>query len=182
MSFALIFCVLSPSISPVLAAPFWKRWAETSAVSVPEVRRTQLVSILVEADLLEDNELSTKIERYSVDVQQAIKGQAILVPVPKEASPLDLWNGNAQLYFSGYNNDHKSQLIGTVLIGDVPLPIVNKEGRLHATPFPYTDFEEPSYLWDTKEERFVWQSGGDEQPEIWHGVLRSDRKKKAGHN
>jgi hypothetical protein len=163
----------------VFAAPFWERWTEKSEVSVPEVQRTQLVSILVEEDLLEDNELSTKIARYGVDVQQAIVGQVILVPVPSDASPLDLWNGNAQLYFSGYNNDHKSQLIGTILIGDVPLPVVNKEGVFHATPFPFTDFENPSYLWNTTEERFVWQSGGDEQPEIWHGIIRSDEETKA---
>lgn len=180
MSFVLIFCVLSPSISPVLAVPFWKQWTQSEEITVPEARRTQIVSILVAEDLLEDNELSTKIERYGVDVQQAIVGQVILVPVAKDASPLDLWNGNAQLYFSGHNNDHKSQLIGTVIIGDVPLPVVDKEGKLHATPFPYTDFEEPSYFWDTNKDRFVWQSGGDEQPEIWHGVIRSDRTTERG--
>ena len=183
LSFLLIFCVLSPSVSPVLAAPFWENWLEEDVeVSIPEVRRTRLVSILVEEELLEDDALATKIERYAVDVQKAIDGQAILVPISRDTSPLDLWIGNSQLYFSGHENNHRSQLVGTVFIGDVPLPVVDRRGRLHATPWPLTDFDAPSYFWNNERERFVWQGGGDEQAEIWHGVIRSDSSTETGRN
>ncbi len=180
MSLLLIFCITFPSYSSILAAPFWEKWTNPTMTIAPIVRRTKLVSILVEEDLLSDRELSTKIERYAVDVQNKIQGQAILVPIPRDTSPFELWLGNSQLYFSGHENDHLSQLVGTVFIGNIPLPIVNKEGRLHATPWPLTDFEQPSYFWDTKSERFIWKSGGDEQPEIWHGVIRSDATTESG--
>ncbi len=138
----------------------------------PEISREKIVAILVQKELL-DTSLQGKIEQYANDVQNEINSQVIIIPIPKDASPLEIQEGLAQLYFSGYKNDHKSQLVGVVLIGEVPLPIVDKNGGLNPAIFPYVDFEDTVYTWDYAKERFVWR-GGDDEPEIWHGVIRSD--------
>ncbi len=140
----------------------------------PEVKRTPVVSLLVEESLLDNKDLKERIGQYALNVQKKINGQVVQLPVPKDASPLDIFEGNAHLYFSGFNADGKSQLVGTVLIGDIPLPIVEKNGALWPTIFPYTDIERPSYLWNEASQRFIYNPKGDHEPEIWHGHIYSD--------
>jgi len=66
---------------------------------------------------------------------------------------------------------------GVVLIGNLPLPVVEKGGNLWPSVFPYTDFYEPTYEWDLKTERFKYVSGQNMQPEIWHGVIKASSEK-----
>ncbi|MCF7812699.1 hypothetical protein K9M59_03865 [Candidatus Gracilibacteria bacterium] len=148
--------------------------SEKNTEFVPDVQNTRLVSIFVEDRLLEDKELEDKIHRYIRDVQQAVEGKAVLIPLPRDASPLDIAEGNAHLYFSGLEGDGRSQLVGTIFIGDVPIPIVEKNNNLWPTIYPYVDFENSSYQWDIGKNRFIYEGGGDENPEIWHGLIRSD--------
>ncbi len=143
--------------------------------SIPEIKNTRLVALLVEDSLLKNGSLKEKIYQYAEDVQKRIGAQGILVPISKEISPLEIYEGLAQLYFSGEANDGKSQLIGTVLIGDIPLPVVEKDGNFWPTIFPYTDFKNPIYRWDFKKDRFIVAKYGDNEPEIWHGVIRSTK-------
>lgn len=163
------------SFQATVEAAFLDFLTEENQTIVPPAQRTKLVSMLVEERLLDDDDLQPKIERYARDVQAAIDGKVVLIAVPDEnISPLDIFEGNAHLYFSGYNSDGLSQLVGTILIGKVPLPVVEKNGNLWPTIYPYVDLEKTSYLWDKTKKRFVYQGGGDEEPEIWHGVIRSD--------
>ncbi|GEM_PF-2584630 len=172
----LIGVLLMPIFSPPAQAlfGFWE------SSSVPEVQRDRLVSFLVEESLLEDLDLEYKIKKYATNVETAVNGEVIFIPIPKDASPLDIYEGNAHLYFSGVNFDGRSQLVGTILIGDVPLPVVEKEGNLWPTVFPYVDFEDPVYEWDYEKERFVFKGGATHQPEVWHGVLRSPSREDEG--
>lgn len=175
VAFLCLVLIVFPSWS-VSAQGLFQNVSFFSSEKIPEIpasTRTQLVSILVEESLLEDTELVEKIERYARDVQKAINGKTILIPIPKDFSPYEIFEGNSTLYFSGKEGDRLSQLVGTVLVGDVPLPVVDKNGSYHPTVFPYTDFERPNYSWDFEKERFVFVEG-DEDPEIWHGIIRSD--------
>lgn len=174
-----LWSVLSLAFAPSANALFKVFDIFKPESSVPRVARTRLISVLVEDDLLEDTELKNKIERYAIDVQKKIQGKSVLIPIPYGASPLDVYEGNAHLYFSGVESDGRSQLVGTVLIGNVPLPVVDKNGNLWPTIFPYTDFENPTYEWDLEQDRFVFR-GGDHEPEIWHGVIRSDKEEGTG--
>ena len=136
----------------------------------PTIEIEHLVSVLVEEDLLTNSRLGPKIERFASDLQKNLLARSIVIPVPRDASPRDIYEGNAALYFSGEDNDGQSQLIGTVLVGDVPLPIVSKSKNLFPTVFPYTDFLEPSYEWDPEQERFVYVR--ESEAEIWHSLIR----------
>ena len=140
---------------------------------VPKVERTKLIALLVE-DVLLKGELREKIGAYAEDAGKSIGAQSIIIPIPKEAEVLDIWEGLSQFYFSGKDNDGRSQLVGTVLVGNVPLPVVDKNGALWPTIYPYTDFEDPVYIWDLEKERFVYQGSQTFEPEIWHGVIRSE--------
>ncbi len=167
-------CLLNSSFAPSAEALFRVFDIFKPASGVPDVQRTRLVSLLVEQSLLEngrDDTLREKILGYAVDVQTSLDAKAVVIPVPRDASPRDIFEGNAHLFFSGYDSDGRSQLIGTVLVGDVPLPVIEKNGNLWPTIFPYTDFENPVYEWDPEKSRFLFQ-GGDHEPEIWHGVIR----------
>lgn len=142
-----------------------------------QIINTPLVALLVEDGLLEDGELKSQIYQYAEDVQKTLNVQSLLIPVPTDISPLEIYEGLAQFYFSGEKNDGQSQLVGTVLIGNVPLPVVEKNGNLWPSIYPYVDFEHPSYQWNFEKNRFVFFSEGDSEPEIWHGVIKSEKSK-----
>jgi hypothetical protein len=142
---------------------------------VSPVSGVSVVSMLIQEELLENATLKNLIDQYALNVQQKTKAKVVQVPVPQSASALDIFEGNAHIYFSGINNDGRSRLIGTILIGNVPLPIVEKQGSLYPSIFPYTDFKNPSFEWNPKINRFQFV-GGDSEPEIWHGVIRSDSR------
>ena len=178
----IIGCLLFPSfVDPVHAIFGFGHEAVVSSTEdtsegstiIPEVENVKVVSILVEDSLLENEALKQKIQRYAMDVQQRLRVQTVMIAIPYGTSPKEIYEGNAHLYFSGLENDQRSQLIGTVLIGDVPIPVVEKEGRIWNTIFPYTDFEDVIYQWSEDKNRFVFQ-GGDGEPEIWHGLIQSD--------
>jgi len=169
ISLGLIGAMLMPIFTPVSQAFFDFGSGDFSS---PGIERTKLISLLVDEELLADSDLDTKITRYGMDISQKLAAQVVQIPIPHGASPRDIWEGNAHLYFSGLDSDQKSQLIGTVLIGDVPLPVVDKGGNFLPTVFPYTDFVDPAYYWNEEENRF-FRGAGDLVPEIWHGVIRS---------
>ena len=174
----LICSLLTPITAKPVEATLFGLFKDSS--TVPKVERTRIVSLLVEEELmekgfLEDRNLPEKINRYAIDIQTKLDAKVVLITVPREASPLDIHEGNAHLYFSGVEPEGLSQLIGTVLIGDIPLPIVEKNGNFWPTIFPYVDFTDPVYEWDKNKERFVFK-GGNHEPEIWHGWIRADSR------
>ncbi len=171
--FCVFLCVGMCLMPLQISFAFWSWFTQKDQTIRAD--RIPLVSILVEESLLENIKLKNLIDQYALHVQNAVKGQSVLVGVPKDASVKDVFEGNAHLYFSGFENEEKTELIGTVLIGDVPLPIVQKGESLYPSVYPYVDFVSPSFLWNEASNRFVFESGGDEQAEIWHGVIRSDR-------
>ncbi|MCF7830457.1 hypothetical protein K9M41_00455 [Candidatus Gracilibacteria bacterium] len=178
----LICSILTPLTASPVEATLFGLFKDTD--TVPKVERLKIVSLLVEEELLdknflEDRNLPEKIRRYAIDIQNKLNAKVVLVSVPSTASPLDIYEGNAHLYFSGTEPEGLAQLVGTVLVGDIPLPIVEKNGNFWPTIFPYLDFEDPVYQWDPAKERFVFQ-GGNHEPEIWHGWIRADSRINGG--
>ncbi len=163
----LIVVLLLPTFAPVAKADFF------GSQSVPEPMHERLVSVLISEKLVEGGNGKLNIDRFINDVQESAKADVIRVVVPDDADPFEIYEGNAALYYSGLKNDGRSQLIGTILIGEVPLPIVEKDGNLWPSVYPYVDFENKNYDYDFDKKRFVANFSGDNQPEIWHGVIRS---------
>ncbi|PID70788.1 hypothetical protein CSB37_00360 [bacterium DOLZORAL124_38_8] len=164
---ALVSVLCPPVFASVQAFSLFGKPART----MPKTETRNIVSLLVEKELFGFTGVKRKIERYARDVQLATNAQVVLVPVPSTASVKEIQEGNAALYFSGLKQDNTSKLIGTVLIGDVPLPVVWDENRPVVSSWLYSDFEDPDYVWDEATKRFVFV-GGDSQAEVWQGVIR----------
>lgn len=180
-----MFCVFSfkKSLAKILIFLLFFQYLQIPILQAVELSKvsqiinTPLVALLVEDSLLENAELKTKIYQYAEDVQKTLNVQSLLIPVSAEISPLEIYEGLSQFYFSGVENDGRSQLVGTVLIGDVPIPVVEKNENFWPTIYPYTDFENETYQWDFEKNRFVFVKQGDSEPEIWHGVIKSEKSK-----
>lgn len=156
---------------------------------------SDLIMILVEESAFEDNtdysnqltenysevrssDIRSRVERYAQDIQINYKTYAnsddlevSIVPVSKFQSPESIATMLKQSYFQNLNQLQDTSLKGLVLIGDVPLPIVNKNGNLFPSVYPYIDFEEPAYSFDSASSYFLPNQVLDPIPEIWHGII-----------
>ncbi|MFA5948526.1 MAG: hypothetical protein WC806_06220, partial [Candidatus Gracilibacteria bacterium] len=60
-----------------------------------------------------------------------------------------------------------------IFIGDIPLPVVNKEGNRYVSMFPYTDFVDKAYIYNPTTDDFE-RNNTVVFPKIeaWHGVIK----------
>lgn len=144
---------------------FQVRAAETNAP------RVNIVAVLVD-DKIYDS-ISDEIQRYATDyIQKRLSDTKALV------MPLDLSNINTydiyrmmeNIYFDWLENVNSS-LIGLIMIWNIPLPIVNQNGYIFPTVYPYVDFENQKYVWDSESKYFVSNWNINWQAEIWHGLI-----------
>ncbi len=127
-------------------------------------------------DNLKENTLGERIVRYTEDLQSSNEytDVQILLFDKNKQTTADLANALENLYFKG-NGKKKNRLAGVVLVGNVPLPVVNKNGEKFVSMYPYTDFENKTYKYDTKTLNFEYdQNVTFPKPEIWGGVVKAD--------
>lgn len=156
---------------------------------------TSLVAVLVEDGLFEDNQqyngligqyggelssltLRDRVNRFAKDVQMADTfTKSIILRVDPSQTPYDISRALETLYFKGDETESdKSQLEGVITIGDVPLPVVNKNGFKFISMLPYTDFEDKSYIYNIDSRDFEYNTEAlSPKPEVWHGVIKPSR-------
>jgi hypothetical protein len=92
---------------------------------------------------------------------------------PRDVRPEVIAAHQEKLYYEGDGQDGISRLVGTILIGDVPLPIVEKDGLSFPSLYPYVDFDNKRFVYDTREGRYIWWRNAPESSDvdIWHGVI-----------
>lgn len=155
--------------------------------------RYDLVAILVEQSLYEDQKdydgladkvggpissttIKSRIDRYAVDLQNALPGtRAVIIQVDRFEKTENIAAVLEKLYFEGDPKEPTfiAYLKGAVIIGEVPLPVVNKNNNRFISLFPYTDFEQKVYFWNPASQDFeINADNPNPQPEIWHGVIR----------
>lgn len=152
---------------------------------------TSLIAVLVQDSLLEDNNqypgltteyagyldeltLRDRIYRFARDAQLAQPfTRSLILRVSENQTPLEISQALETLYFKGDGqNEKRSQLDGIIIIGDVPLPVVNKNGYRFVSLYPYTDFEEKAYIYNARSNEF--ERNEDvlfPRVETWHGVI-----------
>jgi hypothetical protein len=89
-----------------------------------------IVSILVEEEIFK--KLSEDIDTYARRIQaQLPHTRTVILTYAKDAHPFLIASANERLYFSGLpNHGTKTQkLVGTILVGHVPIPVVHKDDR-----------------------------------------------------
>ncbi len=151
--------------------------------------RYGLVAILVNSEVWEDTtsyqglvsgysasntRIFERIQRYAADVQAAIPWtKTLIITVDEDESTVGIQKLLERLYFEGDPNDTDlTRLSGLVIVGDVPLPVVNKSGHRFISMMPYTDFDDPSYLVNETSQDFERNKVADNlQADIWHGVI-----------
>lgn len=123
---------------------------------------------------LKESTIKGRIDRYAEDLRanNSLTNIKILVFDKEKDTTVSLANALTNIYKNSDANANNS-LKGVVLIGDVPLPVVNKKGNRFVSMFPYTDFIESAYAYDPNLNSFERNEAVTfPKPEIWHGVIR----------
>lgn len=131
---------------------------------------------------LADIELGHRVLRYAEDVRKnnELTDLKIVFFDKKKDTVQDLASALENLYRNG-DGTNKNRLAGVVLVGDIPLPVVNKSGNRYISMFPYTDFSDKAYLYNDKANSFERNASvAFPKPEIWHGVIRAPKDDFAG--
>lgn len=136
----------------------------------------KLVAIFVDQNIY--NSIAEKIERYSVQYIQKYfpRTKALVFPVDTSTiTPKDIQKILSNLYH-GWEKDVPSTLIGTILIGNIPLPTIqtsnNGEIKIQKSILPYTDLEKPTYEYNNERERFLPISTNvDNEQELFHWLI-----------
>ncbi|MBI2464194.1 S-layer homology domain-containing protein [Candidatus Peregrinibacteria bacterium] len=119
--------------------------------------------------------LKSRVDRYARDVQNELDAtKALIIKTSPNESTVNITNALEKLYFEGDGTKNEiNQLSGIVLIGNIPLPVVDKNGNFFPSMFPYTDFVDKAYLYNPTTDHFERNNDfAFGQPEIWHGVIR----------
>ena len=129
---------------------------------------------------LSGKSLMERIQRYAKDLQgiNQVKNpkpftKAVVLTVSKTDSTADIASALERLYREGDGTpNEQNRLKGIVIVGNVPLPVVNKNGNRFVSLFPYTDFDDPYYIYDSASKDFVVNTENQKPgAEIWHGVI-----------
>lgn len=188
------FAILLSEIFPVAAfADTFKKLDSPSAENNVETVY-DLVAIVVDNNLnkdlssyaglknsypakLPENTLGERVLRYAEDIRSSNKltdVRVLLFDKTKETIQ-DLANTLETFYAKG-DGTHKNRLVGVVLVGDIPLPVVNDNGKKSISVFPYTDFEDKTYIYNPETKTYDKNSGSlFPKPEIWHGIMRAPK-------
>ena len=203
-AFLLLLMVLELVNAPIVAAfslyPSVKSVFGTPALAT-EKKRVGIVAILVEDGLMADlgpytgiknlypNSLKVatlpdRVKRYALDVQKSQPfTKAIIVRVKKDEPTESIAGALEKLYLEGDGTAGEiNKLTGIVIVGDVPLPVVNKGGNRFPSVFPYTDFEDKTYLYDSVTKDFIPNPDvGAAKADIWHGLITPPVKGQEGN-
>ncbi len=124
--------------------------------------------------LSSDNTLAERVDRYAYDVQSTLgMTKSVIIQVQPGDTAEEISYALEKLYFDGDDiEDEDNHLVGVVVVGDVPLPVVTKGGNKFLSMLPYTDFEDKVYIFNQDTGDFERNSAAEElKPEAWHGVI-----------
>lgn len=135
---------------------------------------TDIVSIVVDEET--NKNLSSEINQYARDIQNFLGSTEVNILVTKpNTTPAMIAAHNEKLYYEGSDTKkQKSRLVGTILIGNIPIPMVGVDGQFFPSVFPYVDFDNKTFVFNDRSGRYektALMSGGSEAVEIWHGVI-----------
>jgi uncharacterized repeat protein (TIGR01451 family) len=153
---------------------------------------TSLIAIVVEDSLItdtnsypglsadysgdiEETTLQNRITRFARDVQLSQPfTKSVILRVSADDDAAEIASALETLYTKGdENQESKTKLNGVIIVGDVPLPVVNKNGYRFISMFPYTDFEDKAYTFDYSKNEFELNPDVNlPKADVWHGVIK----------
>ena len=136
-----------------------------------------LVSIIVDEGTYWD--ISSELNRYADDIQGVLENTRVAIfPTPDTTTPFQIASLNESLYFEGYkwvdnSISFESKLVGTILVGDLDVPVAYDGNKSDDTIVPYTDFEDKMYIYNHTTSKYEKNTKNKDglQSEVWHGVI-----------
>jgi len=135
---------------------------------------TNIVAVFVDKDIYQG--IKTNLERYTTQyIQKKISNsKAVVFPIDTTTMKAhDISQMLENMYFEGLK-DESSKLVGTILIGNIPLPVVENNGFIYPSIYPYVDFEHQEFVYDTNKKFFVYNNNPNGQAELRHGIIKFD--------
>ncbi|MDR0650297.1 MAG: hypothetical protein LBG59_02580 [Candidatus Peribacteria bacterium] len=133
-----------------------------------------IVTVFVDDSIYEP--LKSDIQWYATQyIQQEIpESKALVMPLNlKNIDAPQIYKMLENIYFDGLEGAN-STLLGVILIGNIPLPVINQDGYIFPSIYPYVDFVEQKYLRDPTDQYFIPNGNEKGQAEIWHGLINYD--------
>jgi hypothetical protein len=161
----LVIYIVSYFLQSWFFVDFWKIFAENP------IDRTNLVAVFVDKDIYASSK--SDIEWYATQyIQQRISNsKALVMPINTENfKAIDLVRMLENIYFDGVKGK-TSRLLWTILVWNIPLPVVQNNGFVYPTIFPYVDFEDQQFIYDAHQKFFVYNDNPRGQAEIRHWVI-----------
>ena len=135
---------------------------------------TNLVAVFVDKNIYQG--IENNLKRYTINYLQQKIGNSKAVVFPIDTTTMKAHEISQMLenmYFE-WLKDESSKLIGVILIGDIPLPVVQNKWFIYPSIFPYVDFEQQEFIYDTNKKFFVYNDNPNGQAEIRHGLIKFD--------
>jgi hypothetical protein len=146
------------------------------------IPHTNIVAVLVDDKIYSG--IQNDLQRYTTQyIQQEIPDSKALV-IPLNLTNIDahqIYKMLENIYFDGLENVN-STLLGLILVGDIPLPVINQEGYIFPSIYPYVDFIDQKYLRDPIDTYFVPDQNPNGQAEIRHGLINYGNDTNAYHS
>lgn len=141
-----------------------------------------IVSIIVQDDLYNawifSSDIKSEIDRYAEDIQATLPmTKVVIIPTKPDEKVNNIASINEKLYFEWYKGikdlTWESKLIGSVFVWNIPLPLVYDGDNSQKSVFPYVDFQDKAYIYNTASKKYEKnQNKKDElKAEIWHSFI-----------
>ena len=132
-----------------------------------------IVSIVVDRNTY--GSLRNKINQYAEDIQGYLGGtRTQIIVVDADVTPAQIATKNEELFYEGDGDEVQSSLVGTILIGNIPIPMVSADGQMFPSVYPYVDFVNKTFIYNDRSGRYekvTNMNGNADAVEIWHGVI-----------
>lgn len=147
-------------------------WSYQSQVAYAQWWSTsKIVSVFVNKQIYDSKKAD--IDRFTTDYLWAKIDNldtVLFIYDPTSFRSSDLVKINQNLYLE-WKKWSASDMIGTILIWDIPLPVVNKNWFIFQTIYPLVDFVDVKFAFDPQLDLFDYQWEWNSQPEIWHSLI-----------
>jgi len=137
------------------------------------IDHTRLVALFVDTSIYDA--IKPDLQRYTVDYIQAKMSntKVLVMPIDTNATMArDIEKVIDNLYQEGEEKS-SSSLEGVILVGDIPLPVINDRGYIYPSIYPYVDREDMLYVFNNDSHYFEPNQVTNKtpQPELRHGVM-----------
>lgn len=163
ISYLLIFAILFINSFEI---PFFEK------TKAEWIKNIELISVIVHENVY--NSLQSRINRYAEDVQAKLNNTKVLIyKVPADITPQKIAALNEKLFYEGDGTNDSSKLVGTILVGDIPLPVMHDSNKTFLSIYPYIDFNEKNFIYNNESWFYEKSSetAKDLNPEIWHSII-----------